>query len=71
MGHTNTPLRRAIFDSGLKQIDIAKRIDMHDTRLSKIVHGYIDANDDEKKALARVLRRPIDELFPEPAARTA
>lgn len=61
-----TPLERAIFDSHKKKIVIAKRAGIHQTRLSKILNGHVDATDDEQKALARVLRRPIADLFPSP-----
>lgn len=63
-----TPLRTAIFNSGQRQIAIAKRAGMHESRLSKIAHGYLAASDDEKKTLARILRRPVEELFPEALA---
>jgi transcriptional regulator with XRE-family HTH domain len=64
----NNALRTAIFQSGQKQIDIAKKVGIHESRLSKLARGHLDANDDEKRALARVLRKPIDELFPEEMA---
>ncbi len=64
----NMALKFAIVNSRKRQIEIAKRARIHETRLSKIINGYLDANEDEKKALARVLRTSVDELFPVAAA---
>lgn len=61
-------LKIAIWDSGKPQIVVAQKAKIHETRLSKIVHGHLEPTADEQKALARVLRRPIDELFPEALA---
>ena len=57
-------LRTAIFHSGLKQIRIARLADINETRFSKIVCGHVDPNAWEKKQIARVLRKTVDELFP-------
>ncbi len=65
---TITPIARAIFEAGKLQIVVARRAGIHETRLSKIVNGHVPANEDEQKALARVLRRPRHELFPVPAS---
>lgn len=62
-----TALRTALFHSGQKQIDVAKKAGIHESRLSKIARGHVEATDDEKRALARVLRKPVDELFPQEA----
>jgi transcriptional regulator with XRE-family HTH domain len=59
-----TALRTALFLSGLKQIEIAKRAAIHETRLSKISRGHVEATADEMKRLAKVLRKPVDEIFP-------
>jgi transcriptional regulator with XRE-family HTH domain len=64
MSPQNTALRTAIFVSGQKQFEIAKKAGIHESRLSKLARGHIDATDDEKRALARALRRPVEELFP-------
>lgn len=67
MAH-NRALRIAILDSGKPQIVIAKKAHIHETRLSKIVNGHLNARDEERAALARALRRPVDDLFPEALA---
>jgi DNA-binding XRE family transcriptional regulator len=60
----NTPLRIAIFESGHQQQEIAKRAQIHETRLSKLARGHVDPSTDEAKSLARVLRKPVAALFP-------
>jgi len=60
----NIALKIAIVKSGLSQVDIAEAIDMHDTKLSFIVNGRREASDAERKAIARVLKRRVAELFP-------
>lgn len=67
----NLALKMAILESGLTQIAVAKAADMHESRLSHIINGHRVANDGEQKALARVLKRKIAELFPaaEPSRR--
>lgn len=61
-------LRDAIFRSGRSQIEIARQVGIHESRLSKIVRGWLEANDEERQILARALRTTEDELFP-PAER--
>lgn len=68
---TNTALRTALFNSGLKQIEVAKRADIHETRLSKIARGHVAATAEEQKRLARALRMSIEELFPTPESVSA
>jgi transcriptional regulator with XRE-family HTH domain len=63
-----TPLRLAIVYSGLRQIEISKRTGIQVSRLSMIVNGHFEATPPEQKALARLLRKPVEELFPEVAA---
>ena len=64
----NLPLKIAIVESGRSQLELAKATDMHESRLSHIVNGHRDPSDAERKALARVLRRKIADLFPEAMA---
>jgi len=68
MRYAPTPLGTAVFYSGQTQLEIAKKAEIHYTRLNKLVKGWLPASDREKKALARVLRKPVEELFPEVAA---
>lgn len=64
----NVALKLAIFGSGITQIRIAKQIGIHESRLSRIIRGHDEPSEAEKKAIARVLRRPVTELFPQVAA---
>jgi transcriptional regulator with XRE-family HTH domain len=59
----NLALKIAIIESGLTQFDVAKAADIHHTRLSHIINGHREANEAEQKALARVLKRKIAQLF--------
>lgn len=58
------PLVIAILDRDITQIEIAKKARMHESRLSRIINGHDVPTPDEKKALARILRRTVDQLFP-------
>jgi hypothetical protein len=60
----NKALRHAIVDSEKRQGAIARSARIHQTRLSRIITGHLTANEKERKALARVLRRSQEELFP-------
>jgi Helix-turn-helix len=68
MPKKNLALKIAIIESGLLQVDVAKAADLHETRLSQIVNQRREANDAERKALARVLKRKPTQLFPEAMA---
>jgi len=59
-----TPLARAIFDSGQSQRAIAKKAGIEESKFSKIVNGWREASEDEKKRIARVLKRTVADLFP-------
>jgi len=63
-----TPLRTAIFHSGIRQVAIAKKTEISEGRLSKIANGYLEATPDEKRRLARALKRSVQDLFPESIA---
>lgn len=60
----NIKLRLAIHERGLSQIEVASRVGINEPRMSKIARGWIDPTDDEKKAIAKILRKPVDQLFP-------
>lgn len=64
----NSALKLAIFTSKKTQRAIAGRIGMREDRLSLIVRGHERATDTERKALAKALKRPVHELFPEEVA---
>jgi hypothetical protein len=68
----NIALKIAIVESQRTQREIAAEIRMPAPRLSKIVNGASDLspalNDDERRALAALLGKPVEQLFPEVAA---
>jgi DNA-binding transcriptional regulator YdaS (Cro superfamily) len=49
---------------GKRQVVIAKKLGIHESRLSQIVNGHREASLEEKRAIARELRQPIAHLFP-------
>jgi len=64
----NMALKLAIVESRKTARVIAMRTEIGEVRLSAIVNGRLQATDDEKEKLARVLKRQASELFPEVAA---
>ena len=60
----NIALKAAIHASGYRQGFIAKQVGMHETQLSHIIVGRREATDDQKKALADLLHKPVLDLFP-------
>ena len=60
----NLPLKLAIVLSGRSQIQIAKAANLHESKLSRIIRGHDEATEADKKAIARVLRRKVTDLFP-------
>lgn len=61
----NKTLIVAILDRDTTQIEVAKRAGIHETRFSKITNGHVEPTADEKKAIAKALRKPIAEVFPD------
>lgn len=62
----NSALRTAIFESRFKkQRAVAVRARVPEARLSEIIHGRgAEPTTQEKKRLAAVLDRPVEDLFP-------
>ena len=51
--------------TGLKKVALAERCGMTDSRLSRIIHRRVMANDREQRALAKALETPVQKLFEE------
>ena len=58
-------LKEKILESGIQQQFIDMKAGINSIRLSKIIHGHIEPNSEEKLALARVLDVTIADIFPE------
>jgi len=56
-------LNRIILESGMKKKYIAAKVNMRPDRFSKIIHGDVKASLHEKRSIAGVLERQVDELF--------
>lgn len=64
----NLALKFAIIESGTSQTVVAAKAEMHESKLSQIINGHRVASETERKRIAKVLRRPVQELFPEAVA---
>ena len=62
----NIELKKALIDRGVPDYRSAIDANLNPTKLSKIISGYTIPTQDEKERLAEVLKRPADELFPQP-----
>lgn len=61
----NRNLKIAILDYRDPAWQLAKQIGTSDSKLSKIVNGYILPTEEEMNRLAQVLGKSREELFPE------
>lgn len=64
---TGTPpsaLKMAIFASGISQRDLAAKVGLHETQLSRIANG-LHAPEATQAAIADALGREISELWPQ------
>jgi transcriptional regulator with XRE-family HTH domain len=64
----NIALKIAILHSGLSQIEVATLIGVDEAIISKFVNGHRTPTEEQLKALARVLKRKPEQLFPEAVA---
>lgn len=58
-----TPLKIAIVEAGLKQIDLAAELEIDVSRFNLIVNGRVVATTEERRAIAKRLRRTQTSLF--------
>lgn len=61
---TPSALKRAIFDSGRKQREIAAAAGLREDHFSRIVNGRVNPTDTERAAIASALGRPVADVFP-------
>ena len=60
----NVSLKIAIIERGIRQFDISRLLGCDPAKVSKIVNGWIEADEETKGKLSRYLGKSIDELFP-------
>lgn len=59
-----TPLKLAIVAAGVKQRDLARRLDINEPTFSRIVNGGLHADDATRAAIAQALDVPESDLWP-------
>ena len=59
----NWELEKAIRESGLQAIEIAKKAGIDSAKLSHIKRGRMRPTDEEEKAIAQALGMPVSKLF--------
>jgi transcriptional regulator with XRE-family HTH domain len=56
-------IRAALTERRIAQYQAAQQIGMSDTRLSRIICERLEATDEEKRSLSRLLGLPVEDLF--------
>lgn len=59
----NAALRDAIFRSGLRQNDVARKAGINRSILSQIINGRTVATEAEREAIADAVGLPVERLF--------
>jgi transcriptional regulator with XRE-family HTH domain len=59
----NIALKTAIMEEETSQVVIAGKTGIHESRVSQIIRGHREPSDDEKRAIAKVLKRSVHDLF--------
>jgi predicted transcriptional regulator len=62
---------RQVLASGMTEREIAKKAGWHEKKVRRLLTGDTELGAVEMSALARVLRRPVGELFPPVQRRAA
>ena len=65
MRNQRVELRVAIAEKGVLHGDLAYEVGLPQTKLSRIVIGWIEPRWHEKESIAKVLKVPVDKIFPE------
>jgi plasmid maintenance system antidote protein VapI len=60
----NPILKLIILEKYRFQNDFAQELNIHEVRLSGIIHGRLAATSKEQKKIAKKLGAPVEELFP-------
>ena len=59
----NIPLRIALIKANRKIYEVEREAKLPQSKLSKIIHQVVEPTEDEKERLAKLLRKPVSELF--------
>lgn len=59
----NLRLLMAIRERGMRQVDFAKAVGDHFTFVSRVVNGWVNLDVKRKLKYAKVLGKPVKELF--------
>jgi cyanate lyase len=59
----NLKLLTAIRERGMRWVDFAKAVGDHFTFVSRVVYGWVNLDDSRKSKYAKVLGKPVKELF--------
>lgn len=60
----NKALKIAIIEADTTQAEVAKRAGLQRPKLSNIIHEYDAPTPEQKKAIAKILKRKVEDLFP-------
>ena len=66
----NRILKMAVFDSGLKSFEAARKAGLRPATFSAIVNEHIPPTEKQKKAIAKVFKKRVSQLFGEKVANT-
>jgi transcriptional regulator with XRE-family HTH domain len=61
----NIPLKIAVVESGKSQIEIARLLCISEAKFSRFVRGHDMPSEAEMRAIAKVLRKPVAQVFPQ------
>ena len=64
----NIALKVALASTGQRQVVIARRLKMHERRLSAFIYGRSVPTPTEKRRIAKLLDSSVEVLFPSEAA---
>jgi len=59
----NMGLKIALIERGLRQIELSHLLGCDPAKVSKIVNGWIEPDEDLKREIARFVGRPVEKLF--------
>lgn len=60
----NIPLKNAFWEKGIRQVEVAFKLNIDPARLSRAVNGWLELRPEEKKAISEYLNKSEKELFP-------